>query len=88
MCCLYNPTKSHISSHLSIVARSSDSYISSYVNFLVIGYLNSEIREMAMPEFCERYNLQNLVKDPICYKNLSQPTCIDLILTNFPIRLS
>ena len=71
MCCLYNPTKSRISSHLSIVARSSDSYISSYVNFLVIGYLYSEIREVAMSEFCQRYNLQNLVIDPICYKNLS-----------------
>ena len=34
--------------------------------------------------FCETYNLQNLVKDPTCYKNPSKPTCIDLILTNFP----
>ena len=52
--------------------------------FLVIGDLNSEISEMAMSEFCETYNLQNLVKDPTCYKNPSKPTCIDLILTNFP----
>ena len=67
-----------------MVGRSLDSYMSSYDNFLVIGDLNSEISEMAMSEFCETYNLQNLVKDPSCYKNPSKPTCIDLILTNFP----
>ena len=84
MCCSYNPANSNISYHLSIVGRPLDSYMSSYDNFLVIGDLNSEISEMAMSEFCETYNLQNLVKDPTCYKNPSKPTCIDLILTNFP----
>ena len=37
-----------------------------------------------MSEFCETHNLQNLVKDSICFKNPSKGTCIDLILTNFP----
>ena len=81
ICCSYNPAKSNISPYLSIVGRSSDSYMSSYDNFLVIGDLNSEI---AMSEFCETYILQNLVKDPTCYKNPSKPTYIDIILTNFP----
>ena len=58
--------------------------IASYDNFLVIGDLDSEISEMAMTEFFEIYNLQNLVKDPTCYKNPSKLTCINLILTNFP----
>ena len=84
MCCSYNLAKSNISFHLSIVGRALDSYMSSYDNFLVIGDLNSEISEMAMSEFFKTYNLQNLVKDPACYKNPSKPTCIDLILTNFP----
>ena len=84
MCCWYNPAKSNICFHLSMVERSLDSYMSSYDNFWVIGDLNSKISEMTMSEFCETYNLQNLVKDPTCYKNPSKPTCIDLILTNFP----
>ena len=84
MRCSYNPAKSNISSHLSIAGRSLDSYMSSYCSFLVVGDLNSEISEMAMSQFCEIYNLHNLVKDPTCYKNPSKPTCIDLILTNFP----
>ena len=77
MCCSHNPAKSNISSHLSMAERLLDSYMSSYNNFLVIGDLNSEISEMAMSEFCETYNLQNLVKDPTCYKNPRKPTCID-----------
>ena len=40
MCCSYNPAKSNISTHLSIVGRSFDSCMSSYDNFLVIGDLN------------------------------------------------
>ena len=51
MCCSYNPARSDISSHVSIVGRSLDRYMSSYDNFLVTGDLNSEISEMAMSEF-------------------------------------
>ena len=83
-CCSYSPAKSNISSNRSIVRTSLDSFMSSYDNFLVTGDLNSEISETVMSEFCKTYNLQNLVKDPTCYKNPSKPTCIDLILTNFP----
>ena len=53
MHCSYNPAKSNVSSHLSIVGRSLDSYMSCYDNFLVIGDLNSEISEIAMSEFCK-----------------------------------
>ena len=35
-----------------------------------------------MTEFCETYNLKNLIHEPTCYKNPISPTCIDLILTN------
>ena len=82
MCCLYNPAKNNISSHLIIVGRSLDSYTSSYDNFLVIEDLNSEICEIVISEFCKTYKLQNLVKELTYLKN--PPTCMDLILTNFP----
>ena len=42
---------------------------------------------MTMPESCGTFDLQNLVKDPTCYKNPSKPTCIDLILKNVPKSL-
>ena len=35
--------------------------------------------------FCETYKLRNLVKHPTCLKNLENPSCIDLLLTNKPL---
>ena len=52
--------------------------------FWLLEILIQKLGEMAMSEFCETYNLQNLVKDRTCYKNPFKPNCIDLILTNFP----
>ena len=51
MCCSYSSAKNNISSRLSIVWRSLDSYMSCYDNFLVIGDLNSEISEMPRLDF-------------------------------------
>ena len=48
--------------------------MSSYKNFLVTGDLNSEINDVATSQFCETYNLQDLVKDSTCHKNPSKPT--------------
>ena len=38
-----------------------------------------------MSIFCTTYNLKNLVKEPTCFKNVENPSCIDLILTNKPL---
>ena len=81
MCCFYNYAKSNIFSHLSNVPRSLDSYMSNYDNFLVID-LNSEINEIALSDFCETYNPQNLVKDPTFFKNPYKPI-VNPILKNF-----
>ena len=35
-----------------------------------------------MSEFCLQYDLSNLIREPTCYKNLLNPSCIDVILTN------
>ena len=38
-----------------------------------------------MKRFTEIYKLRNLIKEPTCFKNPENPTCIDLILTNKPL---
>ena len=53
-----------------------------YEKYLVIGDLNAETEEPIMREFCDSYNLKNLIKEPTCFKNPSNPSCIDLMLTN------
>ena len=37
-----------------------------------------------MRNFCNSYSLNGLIKQPTCFKNSENPSCIDLILTNKP----
>ena len=47
-----------------------------------MGDLNSEISEERMNIFCNTYYFKCLVKEPTCFKNINNPSCVDLILTN------
>ena len=38
--------------------------------------------EMHMKDFCDLYDLENLIKEPTCFKNPNNPSSIDLMLTN------
>ena len=37
-----------------------------------------------MESFCKSCRFKSLIKDPNCFKNPENPSCIDLILTNSP----
>ena len=78
----YNPHKDIISNFLSNVSKKLDQYMKNYDNVILIGDFNSEMSENAMIEFCEMYDLQNLIKEPTCFKNVDNPSSIDVILTN------
>ena len=52
-----------------------------YDHFLLLGDFNSEMKDDPMINFCETYNLSNLIKEPTCFKNPHNPSTIDLILT-------
>ena len=40
-----------------------------------------------MEDFCLNYNLpNNLIKEPTRFKSMENPTCIDLMLTNYAKR--
>ena len=57
-----------------------EDYIANYDNILLLGDFNSEISEPCLNDFCEIYNLKNLAKEPACYENPDNPSCIDLFL--------
>ena len=61
-----------------------DYYLSKFDNLLILGDFNLEPHETTMKEFCDIYNLQNLLKDTTCYKSALNASLIDLILTNKP----
>ena len=48
------------------------------------GDLSATDDQHHMESFCENYDLKNPIRQPTCYKNPSNPACIDLILANVP----
>ena len=80
----YNPHKQTIKIFVNQLGPILDFYMHKYENFLLLGDFNSEMDEDAMMEFCEIYNLTNLIKEPTCFKNPLNPSSIDVILTNKP----
>ena len=84
--CSYNPNRNAIRNHLETLSDFLDFHSSSYNNIIILGDFNVGVEQPDMKTFCESYSLQNLTKQPTCYKSSSRPTCIDLVLTNVPRR--
>ena len=80
----YNPYKVLITQHLTKLSYYMDIIGTEYDNFLIMGDFNSEPSENELKEFCNIYCLKSLINEPTCFKNINNPTCIDLILTNRP----
>ena len=78
----YNPKKELITNYLNEVVFHIDKLLGNFDNLILIGDFNSEMEEEKMKDFCETYNLQNLIKEPTCFKSAENPTSIDVILTN------
>ena len=49
-----------------------------------MGDFKTEISEPNLASFCTFYNFKSLINEPTFYKDLDNPSCIDLILTNSP----
>ena len=59
-----------------------DVYSSTYDKFLLAGDFNVKEENDTLDEFLEDYHAKNLVKEPTCFKNPENPSCIDLFITN------
>ena len=78
----YNPKKEYILNFLNQISEALDKFIGIYDNLLLIGDFNSETEEENMKDFCDIYNLKNLIRHPTCFKSAHNPTSIDMFLTN------
>ena len=78
----YNPQQESISYFLNHISKGIDKSLSSHENFLIMGDFNCPVSEKLMNDFCETYDLVNLINKPTCYKNPNNPSSIDVILTN------
>ena len=82
LCCSYNPSKLQIASHIQEISNGIDAYCKNYENILIMGDFNVDVKEVSLHLFCNQYKLKSLNKDATCYKNIDNPSCIDLLLTN------
>ena len=55
---------------------------SRYDNVLLVGDFNTEISEQHIESFLYIHEFCNLVKQKTCFKNIQNPSCIDLLLIN------
>ena len=70
--------------HLNRLSKSLGTFSSDYEKIIMFGDFNVKIDKNHMKPFCESYGLTNLVKQLTCYKNPTNPSSIDLLLTNVP----
>ena len=47
-----------------------------------MGDFNADMENINLENFCDFYNSKNLIKEPTCFKNPVNSTCVDLMLTN------
>ena len=57
---------------------------SNYENILLVGDFNAQIEETCLDTFVYQHELKNVSKEPTCYRNSENPSCIDFIFTNNP----
>ena len=51
---------------------------------MLVGAFNAEVSEPHLSQFLYVYNAKNIVKQSTCFKNVLNPICIDLFITNCP----
>ena len=66
------------------MSKGLDIYVGQYDNIMLLGDLNVESSDPILNDFCNANNLFSLVKEPTCFKNPYNPSCINLSLTNRP----
>ena len=84
ICCCYIPNKGLAKRYLEEFRNRINYFSTEYENIIFMGDFNAEITEPEMMSFCNMYDLKSLIKEPTCYKNPNNPSCIDLFLTNSP----
>ena len=65
---------------MQIISKKFHLYSSNHESIILVADFNSEINDNCMNDFFE----SSLIMELTCYKNLENPSCIDLSLTNSP----
>ena len=72
----YKPPSQNEPTYVSEIQKLLTYYCFSYDNILLLGDFNVSFSNKIMKDLCDMFELNHLIKDPICFKS-SNPSCID-----------
>ena len=81
LCGTYHPPSQSDECLFNNLDKVLDSY-SRYDKVLLVRNFNTEISEQSIESFLYMHELCSLVKEKTCFKNMQNPNCIYLLLTN------
>ena len=76
----YTPHTDSISYFLSHISKVIDANLFNYENLVLHGDFNAVDSDLSLTDFCELYNLKNLITEPTCYKNPNNPSLVDYLV--------
>ena len=80
--CSYNINFCNLPAHLNGIDKAIEFYSKTNDKILIPGDFNAQVSYKKLNTFCSIRNLKNLGKEPTCFKNSNNPSCIDLFSTN------
>ena len=81
LCGTYHLPSQNDEYYCNYLDKALDTY-SNYEKVLLIGDFTTERTEHYIESFLYEHEFSNLVKEKTCFKNMQNPTCTDLLLTN------
>ena len=84
---LYKPPNQKTSDFIQNLSLVLDLFLKNYDNVTLIGDFNLSSDDVPFESFLQAYNLTSLIKEATCFQS-SNPSCIDLILTNQKISIN
>lgn len=87
---LYKPPLVSNNNLINMLSTMLDSYLNEVKSVFIIGDINVDMQHMTKPmhDFLQMYDLDNVIDKPTCFKNIENPSLIDVMLTNSPRRLA
>ena len=81
LCGTYHPPPETDEYYFNYLDKTLDT-CRTYEKVLLVGDLSTVMTERYIESFLYEHELSNLVKEKTCFKNMQNPSCADLLLTN------